>query len=60
MDKSTKILKDLYSKDFSFTNQNGDRVEIPKNGNLGLLAYGYIGVIAVRKARNIKEIKKYL
>ena len=57
---SKKILEDLYSKDYSFTKSDRTRVEIPKSGSLGLLAYGYLGIIAVRKARGDKEIKKYI
>ena len=57
---SDKILTKLYSKDYSFTKNDGTQIEIPKTGTLGLLAYGYIGVIAVRKARNEKRIQKYI
>ncbi len=55
-----KILTKLYSKEYSFTKNDGTKIEIPKTGSLGLLSYGYIGVIAVRKARGEKEIQKYI
>ena len=56
MDKSTKLSQQLINKlrqsDFIFKDEKGHFIDVPKSGNLALLAIGYKGLIAVRKKRN--------
>jgi hypothetical protein len=48
---SEKFIDQLYQLDISFTDQDGNRIDIPENGFLGLLAAGYKGTVALRKRR---------
>lgn len=52
-----EIVKDLYSKDFVFHDENNKVFKIPIEGSLGLLADGYKGVIALRKHRRENAYK---
>jgi hypothetical protein len=55
---SKEIINNLINSDFEFKDENGNAIDIPKTGNLGLLASGYKGLVAVRKKRNkLKTIK---
>ena len=55
---SKEIINELINSDFKFRDENGNEIDIPKSGNLGLLASGYKGLVAVRKKRNrLKTIK---
>ncbi len=49
--ESEKLLKELYSQDYTFTTPDGKPFPIPKSGSLGLLAMGYQGLIAWRKQK---------
>jgi len=59
---SLKILKNLYSVDFEILTPDNKKMKIPESGSLGLLALGYKGLIAWRKAKkeNLDENKKLL
>jgi hypothetical protein len=48
---STELIKVMYQEDLQITINDGQKFEIPPEGNLGLLAIGYKGLIAVRKKR---------
>ena len=55
---SKEIINELIKSDFVFKDENGNTIDIPEKGNLGLLASGYKGLIAVRKKRNkLKTVK---
>ncbi len=54
IEQSEKIIKQLYDDDYKMTTTDGKEFIIPPEGNLGLLALGHKGLIAVRKKR--KEI----
>ncbi|MEA3452583.1 MAG: hypothetical protein U9Q83_11880 [Bacteroidota bacterium] len=63
MDKSknvsVEILKKLYSEEAEIRLDNGEKFEVPKEGSLGLLAIGYKGIVAWRKAKGkVPEFKK--
>jgi len=55
---SKEIINDLINSDFTFKDKNGNIINVPKSGNLGLLASGYKGLIAVRKKRNKLKTNK--
>ena len=55
---SKEIINELISSDFTFKDENGNEIEIPETGNLGLLASGYKALIAVRKKRNKLKTNK--
>ena len=48
------ILEEIKSRNYEIRDVKGKAIEIPESGSLGLLAQGYLGVLAVRKKR--KEI----
>ncbi len=54
--KSKEILKNLYDKNEVFNTEDGKIINVNKDGSLGLLALGYRGLIAWRKAKksNVK------
>jgi hypothetical protein len=52
---SDKIIKDLYHKKYEFILENGEKMDIPVKGALGLLAIGYQGLIAWRKKKKESE-----
>jgi len=59
-DLTIKLIKNLYEEKNDIFAENGEKIEITKKGSLGLLALGYKGIIAWRKARghniNFEEI----
>jgi predicted HAD superfamily hydrolase len=48
---SESLIKKLYDKQYEFTLENGEKMDIPVKGALGLLAIGYQGLIAWRKKK---------
>jgi len=52
--RGREILEEIKSRDYEIHDENGRVIEVPEKGSLGLLAQGYLGVLAVRKKR--KEI----
>lgn len=56
------ILEEIKSRNYEIRDEKGRVMEIPEDGSLGLLAQGYLGVLAVRKKRkeilDAKETKK--
>ncbi len=48
---SEKFIDQLYSLQVDFTDEKGNKLEIPESGFLGLLATGYKGVAMLRKKR---------
>jgi len=49
---SKQLIRKLRQSDFIFKDEKGHSIDVPKSGNLALLAIGYRGLIAVRKKRN--------
>jgi hypothetical protein len=54
---SSAIIKELYQKKYEFILENGEKMEIPVKGALGLLAIGYQGLIAWKKKKQETRIK---
>jgi len=50
---SVQILNKLYSEDTKIELENGEEIQIPKDGSLGLLASGYKGIVAWKKVNGI-------
>jgi len=48
------ILEEIKSRNYVIRDEKGRVIEVPEKGSLGLLAQGYLGILAVRKKR--KEI----
>ena len=48
---SKKIIDQLYSHEYITKLESGHEIDIPSTGSLGILATGYSGLIAWRKAR---------
>lgn len=48
---SEKFIDQLYSLNYSITDEKGNEMEIPESGFLGLLATGYKGLAMLRKKR---------
>jgi hypothetical protein len=46
-----QLLKDLYEQDLKILNAQGQPVKITPAGDINILAIGYKGTIALRKAR---------
>jgi hypothetical protein len=54
---SKQIINKLIATKFTFNDDHGNPIEISKKGNLGLLAIGYKGLIAMRqKRKGLKQI----
>ena len=52
MDELTlSLLKDLYSTDYHFVDNQGNELNISPAGDINILAAGYKGLIALRKIR---------
>ncbi len=45
------ILDEIKRRDYIIRDENGKVIEVPEKGSLGLLAQGYLGVLAVRRKR---------
>jgi len=52
--RGREVLEEIKSRRYEIRDENGKVIEVPEKGSLGLLAQGYLGVLAVRKKR--KEI----
>lgn len=52
--KTIVRLKEMYEQNLEIKTVNGEDFEVPKEGSLGLLALGYRGIIAWRKAKGYK------
>ncbi len=48
---SEKFIDQLYSLQFSFVDDKGNKMEVSESGFLGLLATGYKGLAMLRKKR---------
>ncbi len=46
-----RFVDQLYMMDFPLVDENGNALEIPESGYLGLLATGYKGLVIWRKKR---------
>ena len=53
--KSKQILKDLYNTEQELKTEDGKTINANVKGSLGLLALGYRGLIAWRKAKKNKN-----
>ncbi|MBN2891519.1 MAG: hypothetical protein JXL97_06615 [Bacteroidales bacterium] len=57
---SVELLKKVYSDELVMKNNAGQKISVPKDGSLGLLAFGYRGLIAWRKAKGVRfNINQY-
>ena len=50
---SAELLHIMYNTDDILTDEKGNKIEVPPEGSLGILALGYRGLIAWRKAKGI-------
>lgn len=50
-DKGRAILEEIKKRKYEIRDEHGHIIEVPEKGSLGLLAQGYLGVLAVRKKR---------
>lgn len=48
---SEKFIDQLYALNTQFTDENGNPIDVPDSGFLGLLATGYKGLAMLRKKR---------
>jgi hypothetical protein len=55
---SEKFIDQLYSQQFNFVDEKGNKLEIPESGFLGLLATGYKGLVMLRKKRGQTHLYK--
>lgn len=53
--RGRKILEEIKSRNYVIRDEKGKAIEVPESGSLGLLAQGYLGILAVREKR--KELK---
>jgi hypothetical protein len=53
---SERFTDQIYALDFSVKDENGNTIEIPESGFLGLLASGYKGLIMIRKKRGTTHL----
>ena len=49
-----QLLEELFSQDYDFTDEKGEKFSVSPAGNLSLMTYGYKATIALRKARGWK------